>query len=122
MVEPQLQSLMAYTIFHIGVYVSLFTALIGVRLFTNLDYAIVKFAVASFLIAGLCGGIIAGHIPHYKDADTFFADKIGPFGSNMFRFKVWAFIEHTSFWIGISLIAAPYFCGCSLFKKQATEK
>jgi hypothetical protein len=51
MAEPHLQNLMAYTIFHIGVYVSLFTTLIG-----------------------------------------------------------------------IGLIAAPYFCGCSLFKKQKTER
>jgi hypothetical protein len=65
----QLELLMNYTIFHIGLYASLSAALAALLgLFPdratsmNRELAV---TLSSFVAAGVFGGLIASHIPHF---------------------------------------------------------
>ncbi len=119
----KLKLLFDYTKFHILLYTTLITLLIGLFAF-GIDLESVtqfrkamKAVVVCFLIAGAAGGVIGSNIPKFDNFSTFWNGKevnankvdkklcIGPFGilSNKLKFpgKVWATIEHSAFWIGI---------------------
>jgi hypothetical protein len=102
----QLKLLMDYTIFHMGVYISLgglMIALLGIKAFEDraarmLGYVV--FALGCFMIAGMCGGIIAANIPYNEKFNDFINSSIGIWG---ITFPTWLYIrvEHTAFWLGI---------------------
>ena len=55
-----------------------------------------------FLIAGLCGGVVASNIPYFAKFDDLRGTPIGPyFGWPTGPLANWAFIEHLAFWGGI---------------------
>jgi len=106
--EPQLQNLIVYTVFHIGVYVSLFTALISAGIFGSLDRWFVRVAVACFAFAGICGAVIGSNIPDYPDYKTFSTALLGPWGFQLLTYSQWATLEHGAFWLGCALIGIPF--------------
>ena len=103
MQDNRLENLLTYTTFHIGVYVSLVTALIGAGIF-NEDLGnsyIIRYTVACIFFAGMCGGIIGTNIPKYKSYRSYRKAKIGFYNIKPFYPDYWICLEHTSFWLGI---------------------
>jgi len=94
---------MDYTKFHIGIYISLTAAAIAlVEIKPEMaGFVSIKIAIACFVIAGTSGGVIAGNIPLYGAWTDFEEAPIGPWGCSIWRFRRWAHIEHTAFWIGV---------------------
>lgn len=120
MPEPQLQNLMTYTVFHIGVYVSLAAALIGAGIFGKVDSWWMKSAMICFVVAGICGAVIGSNIPHFSDFATFSAAKLGPWDWHLMPFTTWARVEHFAFWLGLALVGLPYlYWGKAAFPKSS---
>ncbi len=117
----RLQLLFDYTKFHILLYTTLITLLIGLFAFGVDVESITQFRkvmkpiVVFFLIAGAAGGVIGTNIPKFDKFSTFWHGQdsqddnnnkklyISPFGVKFLYFpgKVWAYIEHSAFWFGI---------------------
>jgi len=115
--DSRLANLMTYTVFHLGVYLSLFTALIGAGILASLDHWLLRLAVACFAGAGVAGAVIGSNIPKFVTAENFFKAKIGPWGLRMMTYDAWATIEHGIFWIGFASLAVPFLlCGPSAFR------
>lgn len=108
MENSQLQNLMSYTVFHIGVYISLLGVILGAGITDKIDFSIFRIPFILYLTAGACGGIIASNIPEHQTFKYFEQQKIGVWGWKIFKYKVWARIEHGAFWIGTLLIAIPF--------------
>ncbi len=107
----KLELLYDYTKFHIGLYliltsayITLATSKIGRKdALPILQPALVWIAVALFMVAGIAGGVIASGIPQSRSnsADEFLKEKIGPWSTALFPARVWVYIEHTAFWLGL---------------------
>ena len=108
MENKQLELLMNYTVFHIGVYISLFTALIGASVLADVHSNLLRFSVACFLLAGICGAVVGSNIPEFNDFSTFSRTKIGPWGFQWFTYWYWTTTEHIAFWVGIVPIAGLF--------------
>jgi len=103
-VPNQIRLLFEYTKFHIGLYATLIAALIGLMKLGGGQIAglvpYLKLTLAFFVVAGAAGGVIASSIS--VDYQALVHDnRIGFFGVNPFRYRVWAGIEHIAFWVGI---------------------
>jgi hypothetical protein len=99
--DGRLNHLLSYTTFHIGVYLSLVGALIGAGIFGSLDHGLLRFAVACFLIAGICGGVVGSSIPDYKEFAAFAEADLGFWGIPIAKYNWWTRAEHIAFWVGI---------------------
>lgn len=98
----QLKVLMDYTKFHIGIYISLVSAAIALAKVAPVGgFISLRIAIVCFVVAGIAGGVIAGNIPLYSTWREFDEAKIGPLGTRLLRFRHWAHIEHTVFWLGV---------------------
>ena len=107
----KLELLYDYTKFHIGLYliltsgyITLATSKIGRKdALPILQPALVWIAVFLFMVAGIAGGVIASGIPQSKSssADEFLKEKIGPWSTAFLPARVWVYIEHTAFWLGL---------------------
>jgi hypothetical protein len=104
----QLQLLMTYTTFHIGLYVSLVTALLSFLTFSPKSirrdlYPYMVLTLVCFVIAGAFGGLIASEIPRHSTYDSF-RKELTPYvleGIWGMTFETVSAIEHTFFWAGI---------------------
>ena len=104
MAEPQsLEALMIYTTFHIGVYVSLTTVFIGASVFKHVNHWTLRWAVGCFLIAGMCGGIIAANAAEYTDPvpQFFYSHVLNIWCIPLTTYKPFATLEHLAFWAGL---------------------
>jgi len=110
--NSQLSNLMSYTIFHIGAYITLLGIIIGFSS-KNLDETFFTPPFICYLLAGICGGIIASNIPEYPSFIKFSQTKIGFWGVKLFKYKTWALIEHLAFWVGTLWIALGFIFGGS---------
>lgn len=118
----QLELLMDYTIFHIGVYTTLVAVVAGTDAFKNIGHWSLRVAVVGFLIAGAAGGIIASSIPDYPNWEAFVSASLGPWGYGWFRYQTWARIEHGAFWIGVLFPTAVFVVyGARPFLEQANR-
>lgn len=104
----QLANLLSYTVFHIGVYVSLMTALIGAGIFAKLDHCLLRLSVAFFVVAGVCGAAIGSNIPDFATWDEFSKAKLGFWSCKLWSYKTWTTIEHLAFWAGILPLAFTF--------------
>src|SRR5947207_1313893 len=111
----QLKLLFEYTKFHIGVYITLTGAYValmmseyGKHFFApNKEFA--WFAVFMFMVAGLAGGTIASSCPHYAGLNKLMKTRIAPYTEGWgFTGRMWTYIEHTAFWIGIILAVLSF--------------
>ena len=70
-------------------------------------------AVIAFMLAGLAGGVIASSITQKVGGSSldFLEERIGFWDWKQLHFpgRIWTYIEHTSFWIGL-VCAALSFC------------
>jgi hypothetical protein len=108
MEDSRLETLMTYTVFHIGVYVSLFTALIGVGLFGGLDHPLLRYAVGCFFVAGVAGAVVGSNIPEHPNFTSFAKAGLGPWGIPIMSYWWWTVIEHGAFWLGIVPLVAEF--------------
>jgi hypothetical protein len=103
----QLKLLMDYTIFHIGIYITLGGLMVS--LLTKKTFETRKgmnnFLVASllfFMVAGVFGGVIAANIPYHTEFTEFIKASIGPwFAPAALPVSCCMWVEHNSFWLGI---------------------
>jgi hypothetical protein len=99
--DPRLGHLMTYTTFHIGVYISLVTALIGAGLFSEFNGPLIRWSIFWFLLAGVCGGVIGSSIPEHQNFESLAATKLGAWGYGWARLSFWTRAEHVAFWVGL---------------------
>ncbi len=111
-IEPgmeQLKLLMEYTRFHIGVYITLFTALVTYlrfkrskrpRKFTGREACGIIAAIVLFFCAGAFGAIIASNIPDYSGFEQFSGELLRVYGCPIGSYSTLAHLEHSCFWLG----------------------
>ena len=114
----KLELLYDYTKFHIGLYlifasafITLATSKIGKKeILPALQPAFVWIAVVLIAIAGIAGGVVASGVSQSRSgsAADFLNEKIGPWTSALFPARVWVYIEHTAFWLGLVCAALSF--------------
>lgn len=107
----KLELLYDYTKFHIGLYlvlvsayITLATSKIGRKdVLPILQPALVWIAVGLFMAAGIAGGVVASGVSQSRSnsAEDFLREKIGPWSTTLLPARVWVYIEHTAFWLGL---------------------
>jgi hypothetical protein len=109
----QLKLLMDYTIFHIGVYLTLgglMVALLAKQATKQEMRCWIMCALGCFFVAGVCGGVVAASIPYYGSFSLFEQASIGPWGgSRMFPSRWWMRVEHWAFWLGVVIFLVGFF-------------
>lgn len=99
----QLKLLMDYTRFHIGVYLTLGAAAIGLleaRLFCA---SVLLPGLALLFVAGIAGGVIGSSIPDFATWTAFDCSKLKVLGIRTWSWRRWAMVEHLSFWLAIGI-------------------
>lgn len=102
--DKRLSHLLTYTTFHIGVYISLLTALIGVGIFeTDINMALLRYSAVCILLAGFFGGTIGSNIPDAVDYGALQDKKLRVlFGYiEVATLQRCINLEHFFFWAGI---------------------
>lgn len=114
--DDQLKMLMDYTKFHIGMYTTLCTLLVGfLGLYKDPDLlesmrGFLFFTLLFFVIAGLFGGMVAANLPHCETFAEFESKKLGPSGLAWLPSSTCIILEHLAFWAGIVIALAGLFC------------
>jgi len=125
MSERGVDRLMQYTLFHIGVYVSLSTAIVAAlawdakehveepsgRLFGPEAFPVAVAALIFLGFAGLGAGVVAAKLPYSDSVDDFLKERIGlsprrSGGLLTASPRFWMTIEHWSFWAALILAAS----------------
>ena len=108
--DNRLSHLLDYTTFHIGIYISLVTALIGLGIFKeNIgDSFLLKWSIALITLAGICGGIVGSNIPPCKTYDEYWQKFLGYWKLKPFKPEVWIALEHLFFWLGVLPLSVGY--------------
>ena len=115
--DHRLELLMTYTVFHIGVYMSLVAAVIA-----SLEYAPELFtksalfvAIPLYLLAGACGGIIAVNIAEfdvniYKVSAFYEGYGLSVLGIPRLHLEYQrvAAVEHRAFWVATLWLAGSF--------------
>src|SRR5215469_15926952 len=105
--DKKLELILTYTVFHIGVYISLATAFIGASFLADVfkKYRLwLILAVISFVAAGALGGLIASNIaedPVTYDGLLTGTPPLEAWGHPLLQFRCAARFEHTAFWVGV---------------------
>src|SRR5262249_16003012 len=99
----QLKFLMDYTLFHIGAYITLSKLLVtvlGLEGFKQRAMGMKYYlflTLVCFVLAGICGGIVASNIPYFTSVDELKQANIGPFLGVRASLFVWTSLEHSFF-------------------------
>lgn len=105
--DDQLKQLMDYTRFHIGMYTTLASLLIGVLTVDKVKLVKQEFANWLFFslvllaAAGMAGGMVGSSIPRFTRYESFVTAKLGPWDSEWLLGATWIHLEHTFFWASI---------------------
>jgi hypothetical protein len=84
--DHRLELLMSYTVFHIGLYMSLIAAVIATEKGLNLfPHVAIVVAVVCFLVAGACGGIIAVNVAKFDTPQQ----EISVFFQRTYGLRLW---------------------------------
>jgi hypothetical protein len=117
----QLKLLMDYTLFHIGLYTTLISALLALAHFSGkrTEHQLricISLTVICFSIAGAAGGAIASNIPNYSTFLEFDRERLKVFGFYTMPYRYWGHVEHAAFWFGF-IITVGGFLYCNLKRK-----
>ena len=108
--DDRLKTLFEYTKFHIGIYITIGTAIVGALAFeaANPDFSLgdparigLQVSILFQGLAGLGGGIIAGNLVSFTSFETFHETPI--YWGKIPQF--WERVEHWSFWASIIIAA-----------------
>ena len=109
----QLKLLMNYTIFHIGIYMTLGGLMVSLLAKKTTKPSMRRWIVRSlilFAVAGICGGIVAANIPYHQSFVKFEQAWIGPWGaSQIFPSRWWMRVEHWAFWLGLAAFLIGFY-------------
>lgn len=121
MEDRRLERLFDYTKFHIGLYMTVGTGLVGLIAAAGDEKSPFRHAIAHpwFLViaallmalAGLAGGIIASSTTQCESFQDFWTRQQGPWGFEWMAGKYWTWVEHTAFWASLALIAGSVWGG-----------
>ena len=106
MEDKRLAHLMEYTKFHIGAYITLCSALTGVIGFNvaNAEYTpYLSWTLVCFAAAAAFGGLVGSGIPYCRDFEEFKKAKLGPWRAKIVPALVCTHLEHSIFWVGITI-------------------
>jgi hypothetical protein len=122
----QVKLLFDYTKFHITVYGSLATLLLGVAASSlaekiHLASEFLIAAVAAIIGAGLAAGIVAASMPECTGKVGFWDWKTGTYNLPILTIRSWTFVEHTSFWLSILFVVLSFYAGRSGSKSSTLE-
>src|ERR1700675_815284 len=84
--DPRLRMLYDYTVFHIGLYTTLVTALFALMTFGHKHQRIetkvkfLKVTVLCFLLAGAAGGATGSNLPQFRTFDEYSSAGLSVFG------------------------------------------
>ena len=112
--DNRLAHLLTYTTFHIGVYISLVTALIGAGIFEPElgESLLIRYSITCIVLAGMCGGIVGSNIPDHFDFNSYANAKIGFWLTEIFNsggsYRTWIRLEHLFFWLGVLPLALVF--------------
>ena len=110
--DARLSSLLTYTTFHIGVYISLVTAFIGANVLgAEINECLLRFSSACVLIAGAFGGLVGSNIPQFKTYEDLARERLRAFGIPGLTLKWAIHVEHFFFWMGILPLACMFIFG-----------
>ena len=105
--HEKVKLLFDYTKFHIGLYTTLGTIVVGILNLKFAETEKLKFrpsllwaSVFLIALAGFAGGIVASTLPHCSTMDDFWKKRTGPFCSKLFTGEGWTYLELTAFWYG----------------------
>lgn len=105
--DEQLQLLFDYTKFHIGIYVALLAAIIGVLgkqdVRDNFRFMVPWLLTASvfLLVAGGAGALVGSSIPFFSSFEEFSKAKLGPWKWKFIKGVACTSVEHTAFWLAV---------------------
>jgi hypothetical protein len=121
--DPRLRTLFDYTLFHIGLYMTLISALFGLLVLSDKFPPVlqivpyIKITVLCFVAAGIAAGAIASNIPEYDNLDRFLDDNPNLFGWRLsfrfaprLRYRLLVHIEHGAFWAGLLIFTLGFLC------------
>lgn len=103
-----IRTLFDYTVFHIGIYISLSAAIMAANVFWKRSDCHLKTVLCLLVLAGMCGGGIASNIPETKAAGIeqllieqprIFYDRVP-----LLRYKDMVFLEHAFFWCAVGIM------------------
>jgi hypothetical protein len=124
--SDQLKLLFDYTLFHIGLYATLITALTSLVHFDsrlqNAPWLLgcIACTVLFFLVAGAAGGAIASNIPNYESFSDYDKVALDVFGTPTLKYRTWAHVEHIAFWLGL-LVSVVGFIVAAFCAKPAVS-
>ncbi len=99
----RLALLMQYTTVFLGLIIALLAGVASVS--NRMELKKYKFRVQlsllSFLLSGLAAGTIASNISDHETFGNFEITSLKIFSVSTIIFKIWSYIQHASFWIGI---------------------
>jgi hypothetical protein len=105
--DDQLNALMDYTKFHIGLYTTLCTLLIavmGIPALSTRYYRMIPYflwALICFALSGVFGGLVGSSLPQFTKWSDFGSARLGPWFFPRIIPAPWVVsAEHTAFWLG----------------------
>jgi hypothetical protein len=103
-----LKTLFEYTVFHIGIYITMSAALVAADVFWRKKTIALPIAVFFLLIAGACGGSIASNVPNAAAQNASLQAYLADSPTLFFGWKadflsigILTQVEHGAFWIAI---------------------
>lgn len=126
----KVKMLLDYTKFHIGLYISLFAAIVaflsselGPSPGSWLSYGFFG-GVVLFTLAGMCGGVIGSYAVGYDSYSDLMKNEDKKIGPSLFKWvkatgDTWATSEHRFFWLGVLVVLVSF--GLFLYKGRGSN-
>jgi hypothetical protein len=102
-----------YTKFHIGVYLTLASALTAV--FASpassawlVNRSLVATGLGFIVVAGIAGGVVASSLPYFAASTDIYEEKTGPLSSAWLSIRWWTYIEHMAFWVALGIVLMAF--------------
>ena|ERR1041385_816294 len=112
----QVKLLFDYTKFHITVYSTLATLLVGISASSLAGHLALhkQWLLAAFtaiVAAGLAAGVVAATMPSCTAILDFWNLRTGPYDVRILTIRSWTYVEHTSFWIAVACVILAFLTG-----------